>query len=53
MYFLTPRETMTPGEYGVVEPPPTSNSDKVALFDVWDFGIGEKAAASEPAVKPK
>ena len=53
MFLLIPKETLAPGEYGVIEPPPTSNNQTVALFDVWDFGIGEKAAPSVPAEKAK
>ncbi len=55
MFFLIPKETLAAGEYGVIEPPPTSNSSTVAIFDVWDFGMGEKAvpAATAPVGEAK
>jgi len=51
-FFLITKETLTPGEYAVVEPPPMSNTAKVAILEVWDFGIGEKGTASQPAASP-
>lgn len=59
MFLLVTKGTLTPGEYAIVEPPPLSNTEKIAIMDVWDFGLGEKsnpgqapaATTKEPAGK--
>lgn len=53
MFLLIPKGTLTPGEYAIVEPPPLSNTEKIAIMDVWDFGLGEKSNPGQaPAATP-